>query len=191
MDELMNKDHYNQIGNQILSGVLSTNKGYGKVFSPENTSVMLAPKERIRKGYGEFWPSTETGVPDLPHPMPGKNVIEIYDPTLMTDQGRLQKHIEGELYHGMRNDPAFNKMREEFKLNYSPNEQARIKNRQSWWDDVNNLEGANVDMAVHDAYIRGVNDPSYQQGIQSKRLEYSPKQMEILNRMQNYIKTGQ
>lgn len=190
MEDLMNKDHYNQIGDQALADVLSTHKGYSKVFSPDNTKVMIAPKERTRKGYfGEFWPTDESGTSDLPHPMPGKNVIEIYDPTLMSDQQRLSNHIKGELYHGMKSDPAFNQMREEFKSNYTPDEMGRITKKRSWWEDVN---GQNpTDAAIHDAYIRGVNDPSSSKGIKSGRLQYSPKQMEILNKMQNYIKTGQ
>ena len=189
MEELENKEHYNQTGNQILAGVLSTNKGYAKVFSPENTKVMIAPKERMRQGYGEFWPADEPGTPDLPHPMPGKHVIEIYDPSLMGDQRRLSDHIRGELFHGMKSDPTFNQMREEFKSNYTPEETNRIKQGQSWWSDANG-KGA-TDAAIHDAYIRGVNDPSFREGVSSGRLQYSPKQMEILDRMNKYIITGQ
>lgn len=192
MEKLINEDHYNQTGNSILNDVLTANKGYANVFSPENTKVILAPKERVRKGYyGEFWPVSEPGTPDLPHPEPGKNVIEIYDPSLMTDQNRLKGHIEGELYHGMKNDPTFNKMREEFKTNYTPAEMSRIKNNQSWWSDANYNPNSNMDAAIHDAYIRGINDPSAMEGITSGRLEYSTKQQELLDKMKNYIKTGQ
>jgi hypothetical protein len=191
MEQLIDNDHYNQMGDKTLTDVLSTNKGYSKIFSPENTKVILAPKERMRQGYGEFWPVSESGTKELPHPSPGKNVIEIYDPTLMTDQIRLQRHIEGELYHGMKDDPNFNKMREEFKVNYTPSETERIKSGNSWWSDANTDKNSNVDAAIHDAYIRGINDPSVQEGLQKGQLEYSPKQREILNKMQNYIKTGQ
>jgi hypothetical protein len=187
--ELINKDYYNQMGDRVLAEVLSINKGYAKTFSPENTKAIIAPEERKRKGYGEFWPAGETGTPDLPHPMPGKNVIEIYDPTIMSNQQRLSRHIEGELYHGMKNDQTFNKMREDFKANYAPEEINRMKQGRSWWSDANG-KGAS-DAAIHDAYIRGVNDPSYLEGIKSGQLQYSPKQLDILNRMQNYIKTGQ
>ncbi|MDD5524364.1 MAG: hypothetical protein PHV90_03910 [Smithella sp.] len=187
--ELINKDYYNQMGDRVLAEVLSTNKGYAKAFSPENTKVIIAPEERKRKGYGEFWPVDEPGTPDLPHPMPGKHVIEIYDPTIMSNQQRLSRHIEGELYHGMKNDQTFNKMREDFKANYAPEEINRMKQGRSWWSDANG-KGAS-DAAIHDAYIRGVNDPSYLEGIKSGQLQYSPKQLDILNRMQNYIKTGQ
>jgi hypothetical protein len=177
-------------GNAILGEILNENKGYGKVFNTDNTKVVLAPKDRKRDGFGEFWPANEAGTEDLPHPDTGKNVIEIYDESLMKDPARLKAHIEGELYHGMKDDPEFNKMREDFKDNYTPTEAKRIKNGTSWWGDANVDKNSDADSAIHDAYIRGVNDPDFMEGVTSGKLEYSAKQQDIVGNMQKYIKTG-
>ena len=178
--------------NDVLDEVLSENRGYGKVFSLGNTAVMSATPDRIRDGYGEFWHIEDQGTTDLPHPQPGKNVIELYDQTLSKDPARLKQHIEGELYHGMKNDPYFNKLREEFKANYTPAELERIKAGNSWWDDARPTVEINphAEDAMHDAYIRGIKDPSVLLGIQIGKLEYSPKQLQLLKEMRDYINTG-
>ena len=183
--------------NTYLQDILSENKGMAKVFNANNTKVIFALPERTKMmndlgihGGLEYWPMDEKGVGKYTHPTMGKtNALEIHDPALMKNPEALKAAIYGDLFHGMNNDPTFNKMREEFKVNYSPAEKQRMENGTSWWDDANG-KGAS-DAAIHDAYIRGVDDPSFMDGVTSGKLEYSAKQQDILKNMLNYIKTGE
>ena len=95
--------------------------------------------------------------------------------------------------HGLRNDEKFSQLRDEFIQSYTPEEQQRIANKQSYWEDANG-SGGNSENATHDAYIRGyLNEPSVamQGHEQSNGTMYSPKQLEILNKMESYIKNGE
>lgn len=153
--------------NAVLRRVLEEYPGLARVHSPDDTAVQFAPPERIAQatrymeaqGYGkgpghlEYWPKDETGTPEYPHPGPGKTVLEIFNPELMSDEARLKNAIYGDLMHGMDRDPDWAAMREEFKQGYTPQELERIQARQSWWQDANGTGGR--PNAGHDAYIRG------------------------------------
>jgi hypothetical protein len=184
-------------GNDVLNQVLDENKGLARVHNMDNTQVMYASPERIKAAFAngsagglEYWPANEKGMPQFPHPLGGgKNVLEIYDNELKSNSAKLKNAIYGDLIHGMVNDPTWSNMREQFKSNYTPQEMQRIKSKQSWWDDANGKD-AN-DMAVHDAYIRGWLNDSGRQGQQHYGgTMYSPKQLQLLEQMKNYIRTG-
>lgn len=178
--------------NKILKQVLAENKAYSKLYDPSKVKVVYASPGRKGSGGIEYWPSDEPGTKELPHPIGGGvTALEIYSNELKNNPELLKKAIYGDLIHGMKNDSEFNQMRNDFKNNYTPEELSRIKNKQSWWDDANG-NNAN-DMAVHDAYIRGMlNEPDVATEGQKNtgNTMYSPAQLEILRKMQNYIKNG-
>ena len=179
--------------NNILKQVLIEYPGLAKVHSPENTTVMFASPERMKgaQGYLEYWPSNEEGTPEFPHPNFGKNVLEIYSDELKNNPAMLKNAIYGDLMHGMVNDPTWASYRDEFNKNYTPEETKRILNKQSWWEDANCSGGS--PNAATDAYIRGwLNelDVAQKGQLSNKGTMYSPKQVEILNKMQKYLKTG-
>jgi len=186
--------------NVVLLEILKENPAMGKVFTPDDTKVIFADEKRQQlaneymKSQGatmgglEYWPEDESGVGEYTHPSPGKRVIEIFSQALRENPEELKRAIYGDLMHGMASDPTWKSMRDEFKNNFTAEEQQRIKKRQSWWEDA---KGGN-EMATTDAYIRGaLNDPSAQKGQQeSGGTMYSPKQVQILQDMQDYLKTG-
>ncbi len=180
----------------ILAQVLEANPGLKKTHSLEDTDVILASPERTKIGSKmgglEYWPSDETGIPGWEHPTEGgKNVVEVYSDELRNNPELLRKAVYGDLIHGMSRDPEWTKLREEFKQNYTPEEMKRIAAKKSWWEDVNGKDANEI--AIHDAYIRGyLNEPSIAQRGQEtfSNTMYSPKQLEILGKMQKYIKTG-
>jgi phage pi2 protein 07 len=108
----------------------------------------------------------------------------------MNNPAELKNAIYGDLLHGMNTDPTWSEMKNEFKQNYTSEELKRISSKQSWWSDAN---GGMNNNATHDAYIRGfLNEPdvAMKGHITSGGTMYSPKQLQILETMRKYIKTG-
>jgi hypothetical protein len=181
----------------VLQQVLKKYPGMAKNFSAQNTLGVLASGDRAQRGQEErgeleFWPSTEKGTADFPSPAPGKNVLEVYDPRLETNPSDLQQAIYGDLMHGMASDPYWNKLRSEFMQSFTPQELSRQQQHNTWWEDVNKSKGPEGN-PTYDAYIRGwiANEGGGKQGQEeSKGTMYSPKQIQELQQMQDYLNTG-
>jgi hypothetical protein len=183
----------------VLQQVLNENKGLAKIHNKDNTSVIFADPDRTnqaRKRMGnvglEYWPDSEGGTKDWPHPSKGKNILEIYGDDLKKDPAQLKQALYGDMIHGMNRDPQFKKLRDEFMKNFTPEEQERIKRKRAWWEDVNG--GGAEGGATYDAYVRGwlgADAKSAREGqTKSGNTMYSKKQLEILKKMEKYIKTG-
>jgi hypothetical protein len=142
-------------------------------------------------GYSETWKADEEGWPGLPHPDPGNNVIEIYDPEIQKDPEKQKQSVFGEGFHLMHDDPEYQKLWNEFKDNYSPEEAENIKNKRGGYKDANGEQSNPV--ATHDAYIRGwFTEPDVMKWQkESGNTLYSPKQVEILKKIGDYIETEQ
>jgi hypothetical protein len=185
--------------------VLQQNKGLSSVISPKDTAVVFASPERTAQateymrsnGYGgtpkmEMWDKNEPGDTGYIHPQPGKNIIEVFDQSLQTNPEALHNAIYGDLQHLMSNrDPNWAAMREEYKANYTPQELERITAKKTWLEDVNGTGGS--PNAGHDAYIRHfLNEHDIAMKGQERYggTMYSPKQLEILDRMKTYLKDG-
>jgi hypothetical protein len=181
----------------VLQQVLKQYPGMAKNFNTQNTLGVLASGDRAQRGLKErggleFWPPNEKGTADFPSPAPGKNVLEIYDPKLENNPAALQQAIYGDLMHGMSSDPYWNSLRAMFMQNFTPQEQQRQQQHQTWWNDVNGSKGP-AGNPTYDAYIRGwlADEGEGKQGQQeSKGTMYSPQQLQELNQMQEYLNTG-
>lgn len=168
-----------------------------KNFDLKNTSVVFANPERSKYGLKnngslEYWSAGEKGDDKFPSPDPNKNVLEVYDDKLKNNPEALKQAIYGDLMHGMANDKHWNQLRTEFMSNFTPEERKRQQNRSTWWDDVNGPK-EKFGSPTYDAYIRGViaNDGDWKAGQKdSGNTMYSPKQLQILQKMKDYIKTG-
>lgn len=181
----------------ILQQVLEENPGLAKNFNTDNTSLVFANGKRSQQGRKErgeleYWFPTDKGTPSFPSPVPGKNVIEVYSDDLKNDPKALKEAVYGDLMHGMASDPYWKKLRNEFMQNFTPQERERQAQRKTWWDDVNTSKTP-LGSPTYDAYIRGwiTNEGEGKKGqIKSKDTMYSPKQIQILHKMENYLKTG-
>ena len=181
----------------VLQQVLKQYPGMAKNFNAQNTLGVLASGDRAQRGLKErggleFWPPTEKGTSDFPSPAPGKNVLEVYDPKLESNPDALKQAVYGDLMHGMASDPNWNSLRTQFMQGFTPQEQQRQQQHQTWWDDVNGSKGPAGNPA-YDAYIRGwlANEGGGKQGQQeSGGTMYSPAQLQELNQMQEYLNTG-
>lgn len=192
--EVINPDQSGQIvPNDMLKSILNEYPGLQKAHSMDTTSAMFADSDRIaatKKAYGkedigglEYWPKEETGMPGLPHPTGGKgNVLEIYDESLKSDPKELHTAILGDLLHGMPKDPGWAKMRDEFAKNFSPAAKELIKSK--------NCPPEARDSMI-DAFIRGAMMPYKGGNWKDKDPDlYSEKQMKLLDKMQEYLKSG-
>jgi len=182
--------------NPVLHEVLQEYPGLAKNFNAGNTSVVFATGKRAERGLKErggleFWSPTEAGMKDFPSPIPGKNVLEIYDDKLKSNPSLLKQAIYGDLMHGMGSDPYWSRLRNEFMQNFTPQELKRQERHDTWWDDVNGSKDRNG--PTYDAYIRGwiTNEGDGKKGqADSGNTMYSPKQIGLLKKMQDYLKTG-
>lgn len=170
--------------NIALENVFKKYPRFTKTIDPANTEVLFAPKERVRgENQLEYWPSTEEGTPDFPHPKPGKTVLEVYSDKLKQDPKLLEQAIYGDLLHGMRNDETFSVLRDEFKKGVSPQTLEFEKKN-------GNFEGLNDDSRL-DAYIRGYLAPDeadeWGKNQRSGVPVWSDKQLKILDIMKKYI----
>ena len=180
----------------VVQQVLDENPGLAKNFNADNTSLVFADPDRSKRGLKErggleFWFPGDKGPDDFPSPDPTKNVLEIYDDKLKNDPASLKQAVYGDLMHGMSNDPHWNDLRTQFMQSFTPQEKKRQAEKKTWWDDVNNSKEASG--PVYDAYIRGwiANQGEGKRGqSESKNTMYSPKQIEILKKMETYLKTG-
>lgn len=176
--------------------MLTENLGLAKNFNAENTSVVFATGDRAKRGLKErggleYWSSSDSGTSDFPSPMPGKNVLEIYSKNLKNNPKALQSAVYGDLMHGMSNDPYWIGLRNQFMQSFTPQEIKRQEQHKTWWDDVNGSKDRND--PTYDAYIRGwiADEGEGKKGqTESGHTMYSPKQIQILQKMQDYLKTG-
>ena len=181
----------------MLQQVLSENPGLAKNFDPNNTSVVFANGERAQRGLRErggleFWNKGDRGPSDYPSPDPSRNVLEIYDSKLASDPVALKQAVYGDLMHGMSSDSYWNGLRTQFMQSFTPQERQRQDQHKTWWDDVNGSRGP-VGNSTYDAYLRGwiTDEGNGRKGqAASNGTMYSPKQMQILQKMQDYLKTG-
>jgi len=184
--------------NPVLKQVLSEYPGLAKNFNTDNTSVVFASGERQQRGAKErggleFWSSTEQGDKDYPHPSPGKNVLEVYSDNLKNNPTALKQAVYGDLMHGMTSDSYWKSLRDEYMKSFTPQETKRQAEHKTWWDDVNGSKGS-VGDATYDAYIRGwIADEGGGKSSGQKESEntmYSPKQLQLMQKMEEYLKTG-
>jgi hypothetical protein len=189
---------------EALKEVLKENPGLANIHSTDSTVVIFADKDRVKaakdsmaaEGFDgpgglEYWPKEEEGTPGYGHPAKGKVALEIYSDELMSDKDKLKEAIRGDLLHGMKKDPTFKNLWDEFKDSYTPETKAWLKSKAKAGGDASG--GIDRD-STHDAFIRGYLNPDeadeWRKGQEQSGTVYSPKQLDILDKMETYIRTG-
>ena len=185
--------------NPVLQQVLGENLGLAKNFNKDNTKVVFADPNRSKQGLKErggleFWNPDEEGTKEFPHPSPGKSVLEIYDDELKSDPKKLKQAIYGDLMHGMSRDPYWKGLRDQFMQSFTPQEIKRQDQHKTWWEDVNGDRNEKGN-PTYDAYIRGwIGDEGEGKSKgqkESGNTMYSQKQLQLLQKMQDYLKKGE
>lgn len=170
--------------NQILSEVFKQYPRLAAVNDPKNTQVIYGSPDRTKlagENQLEYWPAQETGTPDFPHPSPGKTTLEIFNPQLQQNPDLLKTAVFGDLLHGLRNDPTYNALREQFKSGFTPQQM-----------DFEKKQGRSaIDDSRLDEYVRGylANDSTdgFVQDYKAGKPVYSPKQIKTMELMKKYI----
>lgn len=170
--------------------VLQENPGLRSVYKPEDVAVSMASPERRKalQDVGqsdnqlEYWAPGEQGSPDFQRPEGhgGKHILEVYSDDLQKNPQALKDAIYGDLLHGMDVNPYWSALKRDFVSNYAP-QTSKVNERLM-------KEGGNQ-KAIDDMYIRG--RLAKNQGEEwNEPGRYSPKQLEILQKMHNYITKG-
>lgn len=196
----------------LLQEAIGQYPAMANVYNDQNTSISLANQDRLQKlrasgGSGrmmETWFPDDEGDSDFPHPAPGKFNFEFYDQNAYSDPEIRKSAIFLDALHGMKQDPNYAKMRNEFNKNWSPDELDWIKKKHAKEGNKDESLTAYVDRTVIDAYLRGAMNPMSDQTLQSGKYKdeyaqmyrspngrnYSQTQKQIVAKMQNYLKTG-
>jgi hypothetical protein len=205
-------------GSKRLESVLAKYPGLTNVFNLDNSVVSMADEKRqaLNQSHGgggsiETWPPKETGAPGsgFYHPSPGKYNFEFFNEDLYNDPTHSESTLYLDMIHGMKQDPEFKKLRDEFNSNWKPSEK-------EWTKEMFKKEGMEgetydeyMDRTLIDGYLRGglndmsdedINNPkavleyaqAYRGLIKNKdgsvANPYSDKQRQIIDKMKTYLK---
>jgi hypothetical protein len=175
----------------VLNDVIDQSPVFKKLYNTDNTEIRFANEERNaanqKMGGGggiEFWSQDEPGQTGFEHPNGQKtNTLEIFSPELKSDTNALKKAVYGDLLHGLVKDPQWAEARKEFSQNFTPQVLSMLKR-----------ENRPLNDSTTDAWIRGYISPDknneFKKAYEAGEATYSPKQIEILGKMQNYLSTG-
>lgn len=195
---------------KAFSDVLNQYPALGNVYNDKNTVVSIANQNRLNqlKAVGgsnrqlEHWFPDDKGEPGLPHPTPGKYNFEFYNPELSKNSATMSSAIFLDALHGMKADPNYKVLRNQFNQNWSPDEFNWLK--QKYAKEANKGEDFNsyMDRTELDAYLRGAMNPmtdeqlksgaypdEYAQNFRAGR-GYSQTQRQIVEKMKAYLKNG-
>lgn len=196
----------------LLQEAIGQYPAMSNVYNDQNTSVSVANSQRLQQlkavgGQGrmmETWFPDDEGDSSFPHPAPGKFNFEFYDQNAYNDPEVRKSAIFLDALHGMKQDPNYAAMRNEFNKNWNPQELDWIKQKYSTEANKGESLASYVDRTVIDAYLRGAMNPMSDQTLQSGKYKdeyaqmyrnpnaqnYSRTQKQIIGKMQNYLKTG-
>lgn len=170
---------------EVLKSVLSSNKLLSRIYPEGSAKVIYAPEDRAKlagRRQLEFWPTGEEGTKEFPRPSgyDKQTLLEIYNPEIRGNRNKLSSAVYGDLLHGLDNDPNYSKLKQAFVGSYLPNirkfhESLRAKGQSQ--------------KSIDDMYIRGYLSPDERDEFR-KGQHYSPRQLEILEKMKRYIATG-
>lgn len=202
---------------KVLEDILTENPAMAKVYNRENTVISLADKKRqeLNKKYGgggalEHWFPDDEGAAEFPHPTLGKYNLEFYNENLYKDTPKMKAAVYLDMLHGMKADPEYKAMRDEFNKNWKKSELEWIKKKHAKEAYKGESLAKYVDRTVLDGYLRGALNPMDDASLKSKDYydeyaqmyrgqikengkvvdPYSPKQREIVAKMQEYLKSG-
>ena len=199
---------------QVFDDILNEKPALKKIYNQDNTRISLADEKRqeLNKKYGgggslEHWFPDDEGAKEFPHPTLGKYHFEFYDPNLYNDTKMMKQAMYLDMLHGMKNDPEWRKMRNEFNKNWKPEELKWLKQKHAKEAYKDESISNYFDRTIIDAYLRGgLNELSdeelnngkyndeYAKSFRGQLKEdgrtidmYSPTQRKIISQMRKYL----
>lgn len=201
---------------KVLDDLLTEYPALGKVYNPNNTKITMADANRqaLNKKYGgggalEHWFPDDEGAKEFPHPSLGKYNLEFYDQNLFKDTPTMKTAVYLDMLHGMKADPKYNAMRNEFNQNWKASELDWIKQKYAKEANKGESLASYVDRTVIDGYLRGGLNPMDDASLKSGKYNdeyaqlyrgqikengqtidpYSATQRALIAKMQAYLKT--
>jgi hypothetical protein len=202
---------------KIVDDALKGYPAIKRVINENNTVISLANPDRLKqlKNAGgqnrmmETWFPNDPGAENFKNPNPGKFTFEFYNKDSFDDPKIKKAAIFLDSLHVMREDPGFESLRDEFNNNWKPSELNFIKKK--YEKESRNGESLDqyINRTVTDAYLRGALNPLSDEVLKSGKYKdefaqlyrgqiknengktadpYSPKQREIIRKMENYLK---
>lgn len=159
-------------------------KNYPRLKGVDMRVVRGYPQDNEGGGYLEFYPKGEPR-----SPIPGKNVISFFDPSVLEDEARANQMLFGDTLHLLPYiDPEFSRLRRQYDKTFSKSQklreyqeaQARFKEERpidQWWD-VSRL----------DAHIRGWLAKQWDRNDEYGKYVYNNKRRKILKQMEELLK---
>jgi len=130
---------------------------------------------------GEGWPVGETGDASYPRP----KVIPLSQPGAEVGPNSTPADVAGEALHS---DPFAQRSRDQLIRSMSPQQVQTLKGQSlDYKDSINQGEQSAMNNAG-DSAIRGVVSNQWPQSA-IQRMQYTPQQMEIINRLSKYMRT--
>jgi hypothetical protein len=201
---------------KVFDDILTEYPALGKIYNTNNTRISMADANRqaLNKKYGggggiETWFPDDEGPKEFPHPSLGKYNFEFYDKNIFEDEKTMKAAVYLDMIHGMKNDPEWRKLRNEFNSNWKGRELERLKQKYVKESKKDESLADYFDRTVIDGYLRGGLNPlsdtelnngkyfdEYAQIYRGQKKEngetvdiYSPKQREIIENMRKYLKS--
>jgi len=158
-------------------------KNYPRLKGVDMRVVQGYPQDNEGGGYLEFYPKKESR-----SPIPGKNVISFFDPSVLEDEARANQMLFGDTLHLLPYiDPEFSRLRRQYdktvpqsqKIHEYKEAQSRGENRplDRWWE-VSRL----------DAHIRGWLAKQWDREDEYGRYLFTDKRRKILKQMEELLK---
>tara|TARA_B100000287_G_scaffold47745_1_gene42541 strand:- start:1164 stop:1760 length:597 start_codon:yes stop_codon:yes gene_type:complete len=158
-------------------------KNYPRLKGLDMRVVQGYPQDNEGGGYLEFYPKKESR-----SPIPGKNVISFFDPSVLEDEARANQMLFGDTLHLLPYiDPEFSRLRRQYdktvpqsqKIREYKEAQSRGENRplDQWWE-VSRL----------DAHIRGWLAKQWDREDEYGRYLFTDKRRKILKQMEELLK---
>jgi len=201
---------------RVLDELFKEYPALSNVYNANNTKISMANVDRqmLNKQYGgggsiEHWFPDNEGAAEFPHPSLGKYNLEFFDSNLFKNTKNMKAAVLLDMLHGMKNDPNFKSLRDEFNNNWAPSEMDFIKQKYQTEGYKDEDLASYIDRTALDSYLRGglsphddatlLADPEHQQyalmyrGLYKENDQpidpYSPAQRAIIDKMKSYMTT--
>jgi hypothetical protein len=142
------------------------------------------------EGYAETWPRGETGAPDAmgrdtrPYDFPMNQLgVTVHQPDKFTSAD-----LAGEVLHV---DPYANMVRDKLMQTMTPQQWGTLKNEALDYNESirQGLSEQRAKENTIDSALRGYTVNQWPESV-NQQLNYSPTQLELLNSLKTYMKTG-
>lgn len=159
-------------------------KNYPRLKGVDMRVVQGYPQDNEGGGYLEFYPKKESR-----SPIPGKNVISFFDPSVLEDEARANQMLFGDTLHLLPYiDPEFSRLRRQYDKTVPQSQKIReYKEAQRLFGEARPLDRW-WEVSRLDAHIRGWLAKQWDREDEYGRYLFTDKRRKILKQMEELLK---